>query len=179
MPTNRAITRPSSEPVSMRPIVDRQTPVKTLPSLVVGNKPNVPLHVIHPEKSRTRTVYFKTVRNMVTLTVRVHEAWVTADIKCSLLLSEKGSIKRHIKVLVHFSYYLLSQWTVPNIAIHKAAGSLATGRSLQNGKKYRWQERPSDTVPPLPASGMGWWNDGIVPVKSCNYREPWGRRLCK
>ena len=37
MRTNRTITRPSSEPVSMRPIVDRQTPVKTLPSLAVGN----------------------------------------------------------------------------------------------------------------------------------------------
>ena len=38
MHTDRAITRPSSESVSMRPIVDRQTPVKTLPSLAVGNK---------------------------------------------------------------------------------------------------------------------------------------------
>ena len=37
MHTDRAITRPSSESVSMRPIVDRQTPVKTLPSLAVGN----------------------------------------------------------------------------------------------------------------------------------------------
>ena len=37
MHTNRAITRPSSESVSMRPIGDRQTPVKTLPSLAVGN----------------------------------------------------------------------------------------------------------------------------------------------
>ena len=35
MRTDRAITRPSSEPVGMRPIVDRQTPVKTLPSLAV------------------------------------------------------------------------------------------------------------------------------------------------
>ena len=34
--TNRAVTRPSSEPVSMRPIVDRQTPMKTLPSLAAG-----------------------------------------------------------------------------------------------------------------------------------------------
>ena len=38
MRTDRAITRPSSEPVFMRSIVDRQTPVKTLPSLAVGNK---------------------------------------------------------------------------------------------------------------------------------------------
>ena len=37
MHTDRAVTRPSSEPVAMRPIVDRQTPVKTLPSLTVGN----------------------------------------------------------------------------------------------------------------------------------------------
>ena len=36
MHTNRAVTRPGSEPVSTRPIVDRQTPAKTLPSLAVG-----------------------------------------------------------------------------------------------------------------------------------------------
>ena len=41
MRTDRAITRPSSEPISMRPIVDRQTPVKTLHSLTVGNKENI------------------------------------------------------------------------------------------------------------------------------------------
>ena len=38
MRTDRAVTRSSSEPVSMRPIVDRQAPVKTLPSLAVGNE---------------------------------------------------------------------------------------------------------------------------------------------
>ena len=32
MPTDRAVTRTSSERVAMRPIVDRQTRVKTLPS---------------------------------------------------------------------------------------------------------------------------------------------------
>ena len=32
MRTDRAVTRPSSKRVAMRPIVDRQTPVKTLPS---------------------------------------------------------------------------------------------------------------------------------------------------
>ena len=37
MCTDRAITRMSSDRVAMRPIVDRQTPVKTLPSLAVGN----------------------------------------------------------------------------------------------------------------------------------------------
>ena len=38
MRTDRTVTRPSSEPMRpMRPIVDRQTPVKTLPSLAVGN----------------------------------------------------------------------------------------------------------------------------------------------
>ena len=37
MSTNRAVTRPRNEPVSIRSIVDRQTPVKTLPSIVVGN----------------------------------------------------------------------------------------------------------------------------------------------
>ena len=38
MRTDRAVTRTSSERVAMRQIVDRQTPVKTLPSLAVGNK---------------------------------------------------------------------------------------------------------------------------------------------
>ena len=37
MHTDRAVRRPSGEPVAMRLIVNRQTPVKTLPSLVVGN----------------------------------------------------------------------------------------------------------------------------------------------
>ena len=36
MRTDR-VTRPGSEPVSIRPIVDRQTAVKTLPSLAVSN----------------------------------------------------------------------------------------------------------------------------------------------
>ena len=36
MHTNRAVTRPSSERVAIRPIVDRQTPVKTLHSLAAG-----------------------------------------------------------------------------------------------------------------------------------------------
>ena len=36
MRTDRAVRRPSSEPVAVTPIVDRQTPVKTLPSLAVG-----------------------------------------------------------------------------------------------------------------------------------------------
>ena len=35
MRTDRA-SEPGSEPVAMRPIVDRQTPVKTLPSLAVS-----------------------------------------------------------------------------------------------------------------------------------------------
>ena len=38
MRSDHAVTRPSSEPVSMRQIVDIQTPVKTLPFLAVGNK---------------------------------------------------------------------------------------------------------------------------------------------
>ena len=42
MHTDRAVTRSSSEPVAMRPIVDRQKPVKTLPSLAVGNYLNFP-----------------------------------------------------------------------------------------------------------------------------------------
>ena len=36
MRTDRVVTRPSSEPVSITPIVDKQTRVKTLPSLAVG-----------------------------------------------------------------------------------------------------------------------------------------------
>ena len=39
MRTNR-VTRLNSESVSMSPIVDKQTAVKTLPSLAVGNKGN-------------------------------------------------------------------------------------------------------------------------------------------
>ena len=42
MRTDRAVTRPSSEPVSMRPIVDRQTSVKTLPSLWSVNMDGYP-----------------------------------------------------------------------------------------------------------------------------------------
>ena len=38
MRTDRAVTRMSSDRVATRPIVDGQTPVKTLPSLAVGNK---------------------------------------------------------------------------------------------------------------------------------------------
>ena len=100
---------------------------------------------------------------MVTLTVDVSEAWVTEDIKYSFLLSGKGSIERYIQVLFPFSYCPRSQWTVPNSAIHKAAGSLATGRSLQNGKKCRWQERPPRDISCSPIhsfrDGMvEWWN---------------------
>ena len=36
MRTDRAVTRMSSDRVAMRPIVDRQAPVKTLPSFAVG-----------------------------------------------------------------------------------------------------------------------------------------------
>ena len=36
MRTDRAVTTMSSDRVAMRLIVDRQTPVKTLPSLAVG-----------------------------------------------------------------------------------------------------------------------------------------------
>ena len=37
MRTDCAVTRSSSERVAMKPIVDRHTPVKILPSLDVGN----------------------------------------------------------------------------------------------------------------------------------------------
>ena len=43
MRTVCAVTRPSSEPVSTRPIVDKQTPVKTLASLAVGNNSSSPV----------------------------------------------------------------------------------------------------------------------------------------
>ena len=36
MRTDRTVRKQSSEPVAVRLIVDRQTPVKTLPSLAVG-----------------------------------------------------------------------------------------------------------------------------------------------
>ena len=41
MHTDHAIRRPSSEPVAVRPIVDRHTPVKTLLSLAVSNNPDL------------------------------------------------------------------------------------------------------------------------------------------
>ena len=50
----------SSEPVSMRPIVDRQTPVKTLPSLAVGKKlkhVNSLLTVILIKRKKSFTIY--------------------------------------------------------------------------------------------------------------------------
>ena len=37
MRTDRLVTRSSTERVATRPIVDRQTPVETSPSLAVGN----------------------------------------------------------------------------------------------------------------------------------------------
>ena len=55
-----------------------------------------------------------------------------------------------------------SQSGQPNSTIHKAAGSLVTGHS----QKSCLQEWHPEAIPPLAASGMEWWNDGIVPVKS-------------
>ena len=55
-----------------------------------------------------------------------------------------------------------------NSAIHKAAGSLVTGRS----QKSCQQEPPPEAVPPSMALWLEQWNDGIVPVKSWNSREP-------
>ena len=48
-----------------------------------------------------------------------------------------------------------------------------------NAKLQDTFERPSGAILPLTASGMEWWTDGIVPVKSWNGREPRGRRLCE
>ena len=62
-----------------------------------------------------------------------------------------------------------------NSAIHKAAGSLVTGHS----QKSRRLEPPPEAIPPLMASWLEQWNDGIVPGKSWNGREPRGRRLCE
>ena len=69
MCTDRAVTRPSSEPVSMMLIVDRQTPAETLPSLAVGNKlwlqayVRIGLHISFPDcsldNSTTYWGYFK------------------------------------------------------------------------------------------------------------------------
>ena len=54
-------------------------------------------------------------------------------------------------------------------AIHKAAGSLVTGRS----QKYWRQEWPPEAVAPFIASQMEWWNGGIVLGKAGN-RETGG-----
>ena len=63
MRTDRTVTRPSSEPVSMRLIVDRQTPVKTLPPLAVGKNtswavgdPGLPKRRV-PDSERFSTGY--------------------------------------------------------------------------------------------------------------------------
>ena len=55
-----------------------------------------------------------------------------------------------------------------NSAIHKAADSLVTSRF----QKSRWLEPPPEAIPPLTASGLEWWNNGIVPGKSWNDWEP-------
>ena len=36
-----------------------------------------------------------------------------------------------------------------------------------------------EAVPPLMASRLEQWNNGTVPGKSWNGREPWGRQLCE
>ena len=46
MHTDRNVRRPSSEPVAVRPIVDRQTPVKTLAFFAVGNNVNICRHIL-------------------------------------------------------------------------------------------------------------------------------------
>ena len=52
------------------------------------------------------------------------------------------------------------------------------GRKYQNGSncrripKSRRQEQPPEAIPPLTASVMEQWNDGIVPVRSWNGWEP-------
>ena len=63
MRTDRAVTRPCSEPVSVRLIVDRQTPVKTLPPLAVGKNtswtvgdPGLPKRRV-PDSERFSTGY--------------------------------------------------------------------------------------------------------------------------
>ena len=44
MCTDRAVARPSSERVAVTQIEDRQTPVKTLPSLAVGKNQHLTAH---------------------------------------------------------------------------------------------------------------------------------------
>ena len=68
----------------------------------------------------------------------------------------------------------VSHWSIYS-AIHKATSCLVTGRS----QKSCWQEPTPEAVPPLTASRLEQWNDGIVPVKSWNGQEPWGQQLCE
>ena len=50
-------------------------------------------------------------------------------------------------------------------AIHKAAVQRSAG-------SWNDPQRPFQPLVPLTASGMELWNDGIVPIKSWNSRQP-------
>ena len=58
--------------------------------------------------------------------------------------------------------------SMTNSAIHEATGSLVTGCSQKNCQL----EHPPEAIPPLTASGLEWWNNGIVLGKSWNGQEP-------
>ena len=72
--------------------------------------------------------------------------------------------------------------TDTNSAIHKAESYLATSCSQ---KAASWNHSPegvpagSSHSQPMGHFSVEWWNDGIVPGKSWNSREPLGRRLCE
>ena len=68
----------------------------------------------------------------------------------------------------NFVIMFMDDVSLTNRAIHKAASFLVTGRS----QKSRRLEPPPEVVPPLTASQLERWNDGIVPVKSWNGWEP-------
>ena len=64
MHTDSTITRMSSDRVTMRPIMDRQTPVKTLPYLVVGNNnfSHPPLELVSPPWGNPRSATEQLIR---------------------------------------------------------------------------------------------------------------------
>ena len=62
MRTDNAVTRMSSEPVSVRPIVDRQMPVKILPSLAVDNQRSQVVNMMsQPLCSQVQEMQYKSV----------------------------------------------------------------------------------------------------------------------
>ena len=83
--TDRAATRPSSEPASLRLIVDRQTRVKTLPSLAVGNE-----YKTSCSKKRSREVFFVADRCLTHFDSRLSE--ISKAVKKNTLPNKKCEI---------------------------------------------------------------------------------------